>query len=60
MSSTRLDVIAKNAIRTASMTMRRYTLPEDDEPFDWVHPNAHMVLVGEAAHPFPVSDPLTF
>ena len=39
--------------------MRQYTLPED-EPFDWVHPNAHMVLVGEAAHPFPVSDPLTF
>lgn len=37
------------------MTMREYDPPEEEPP-DWVHPNAHMVLVGEAAHPFPVSD----
>ena len=54
-SSSRLDLIAKNAICTSSMTMREYNQPEEDPP-DWVHPRAHMVLLGEAAHPFPVSD----
>ena len=46
----RLHVITKNASKATRITVR-----ENDDLEDWVEDEGRLVLIGEAAHPFPVS-----
>lgn len=51
-----LHKLARDASLTASMPVIEYNVPTGEDALDWVHDTGRMLLIGEAAHPFPVID----